>query len=407
MDENNNKKSKLKMALIIILIIVLIIALGFSGIVIYYKHFEKIENDKISEIYSKNENALINTEVTETVEYGSEITYNQLTDKLVNLDDVDQHTEVKVLINGDEFEKNTSYRFDKIGTYTVKCILSRQYSYKILAIESNKIIENGKEIKIIVEDTKMPIMEGVSDKEVTVGDTIDLLDGIKATDEIDGELEVTIEGDFDINKIGVYTLKATAKDKNENVVEQDFKVTVMEKKIEQPKTSTSAKTSSNTTTTTNNNKTSTNTPSTNTTTTSTPTSSDPTSTQSGRLNLAKAEAKRVVSQIITPGMTDYDKANAIFRYLHSNVSLQTNQSNEAYKENYGNEAYAALVLKKAACSGFCKAVTLMCNEAGLQSQHINANQWTHQWNTVYVNGEWIILDAQAGIFGGTSHPLEN
>lgn len=105
-------------------------------------------------------------------------------------------------------------------------------------------------------------------------------------------------------------------------------------------------------------------------------------------------------------MSNYDKAHAIFKYLNTNVTIQTDQSNEAYKTNYGNEAYAALIMKKAACSGYCKAVTLMCNVAGLQSKHINANQWKHQWNTVLINGEWIILDAQGGIFGGTIHPLE-
>ena len=71
---------------------------------------------------------------------------------------------------------------------------------------------------------------------------------------------------------------------------------------------------------------------------------------------------------------------------------------EAYKTNYGNEAYAALILKKAACSGYCKAVTLMCNAAGLQSKHINANKWEHQYNEVYAGGRWIKLDAQGGIF---------
>lgn len=130
------------------------------------------------------------------------------------------------------------------------------------------------------------------------------------------------------------------------------------------------------------------------------------STKNGRLQIATEEAKKIVFQIIEPGMSDYDKAFAIFMYLYYNVSTQYNQSTTAYQTNYGNEAYAALIMKQAACSGFCKAVTLMCNAAGLQSKHINANQWTHQWNTVLINGEWIILDAQGGIFGGTVHPLE-
>ena len=114
----------------------------------------------------------------------------------------------------------------------------------------------------------------------------------------------------------------------------------------------------------------------------------------------------MVGQITKPSMSVEQKAQAICSYLYQNVARQTNQSNEAYKANFGNEAYAALILKKAACSGFCKAVTLMCNAAGVQSKHINANSWQHQWNTVLINSEWIILDAQIGLLGGTVHPLE-
>lgn len=186
------------------------------------------------------------------------------------------------------------------------------------------------------------------------------------------------------------------------IIEEEIEVETKNDEIIQPTTNTSkAKSSSKTkdTSKTNSNNVSTN-------ANSKVTQSNDSSTKNGRLQIATAEAKRVVESIITPEMSDYEKAYTICKYLFYNVTTQYNQSNEAYKTNYGNEAYAALIMKQAACSGFCKAVTLMCNAAGLQSKHINANQWTHQWNTVLINGEWIILDAQGGIFGGTVHPLE-
>ncbi len=41
--------------------------------------------------------------------------------------------------------------------------------------------------------TKKPIIEGASDKEITEGDTIDLRQGIKARDEVDGNLEYSFK----------------------------------------------------------------------------------------------------------------------------------------------------------------------------------------------------------------------
>lgn len=131
------------------------------------------------------------------------------------------------------------------------------------------------------------------------------------------------------------------------------------------------------------------------------------STVQGREELARAEAQRMAAIIIKPGMTETEKAIALGTWLHENAGLQTNQSNEAYKTNFGNEAFAVFFFRCAACSGFCKAMTMLCDIVGLKSQHINQNQWTHQWNKVYCDGKWIIIDAQGGLFGGEHHLLED
>ena len=165
-----------------------------------------------------------------------------------------------------------------------------------------------------------------------------------------------IEGTVDTAKAGEYVIKVFATDKNEHVAEQTYTVTVKEKPVEKAPSTTTNKGSS--TISSNANKT--------TTTTSQEEVADDTSTKSGRLKLATAEAKRVVGQITKPSMSVEQKAQAICSYLYQNVARQTNQSNEAYK----------------------------------------ANSWQHQWNTVLINSEWIILDAQIGLLGGTVHPLE-
>lgn len=127
------------------------------------------------------------------------------------------------------------------------------------------------------------------------------------------------------------------------------------------------------------------------------------SPQQKRDRETKAAVNQFVRDYIQPGMSEHDKAETIFLYLCNNVAFQDEQSNAAYQTNFGNTAYGALVLKKAACSGFCRAVTQLCDAVGLKSRHINAGEWTHQWNKVSINGEWIVLDAQGGIFGAMAY----
>ena len=121
-----------------------------------------------------------------------------------------------------------------------------------------------------------------------------------------------------------------------------------------------------------------------------------------RLNLAKKEAKKIVKKYVTADLNTKERAFVLFRYLTEHCSWQLNQSSEAYQKNYGNEAYAALVMKKSACSGYAKAYTLLCEAANVPVRHVNAGSWTHQWNEVKVNGKWIKVDAYGGTFADTT-----
>ncbi len=125
-------------------------------------------------------------------------------------------------------------------------------------------------------------------------------------------------------------------------------------------------------------------------------------TRSKRLKLAKKEAHNIVKQYITTDMNLKEKAFVLFRYLTENCRWQLDQSAAAYQKNYGNEAFAALIMKKAACSGYAKAYIMLCEAANVPVRHVNANSWTHQWNEVKVKGKWIKVDAYGGTFADTT-----
>ena len=316
----------------------------------------------------------------QAVEYGTEMTFDELCALMPASACGGVITQISV--NGQPVTADGAYRPEAVGELKIT------YTYDY----SGKSIERV--LTLQIEDTQGPFFTGIQDRESTAGDEVDLKAGITAEDPVDGALEFAVESeDFDVNTPGAYTMTVRAQDANGNVAEQTFTWTVKEKvQAASPSggsgSSSGAGSSGGTGSSGNSGSTG--------------------SAKSQREAEARAEARRVVAQIITPGMSDLEKTRAIHDYIYSNVSRQLDQSNEAYAKNFGNEAYAALILKKAACSGVCKAITMMCEAAGLQCQHINPNTWGHQWNKVLVDGQWIVVDGQLPweLCGGTTHPVE-
>ena len=97
----------------------------------------------------------------------------------------------------------------KVGEYKV--------TYKTLNVSKTitiKVIENSK-----------PVIEA-SDKTINLNDNFNYLDGVKATDKEDGELEVTYDGSVDASKTGEYKITYSASDKEGQIVSKEVTVTV-------------------------------------------------------------------------------------------------------------------------------------------------------------------------------------
>lgn len=128
--------------------------------------------------------------------------------------------------------------------------------------------EETKTFKITIEDTQAPTIEYQKELSTNVGSKIDLLKGVKVSDNSGEEIKVTVEGEYDVNTPGEYQLKYSAVDSSGNKSEKDFKLIVKEKEkpkqqeVKQNNTSKSNKTTSSNS---NNNNTYTETPQQNTT----------------------------------------------------------------------------------------------------------------------------------------------
>lgn len=220
-----NKKSNKK---IIIISIISVITIILIGLIVTY--FILSNNDKVKENEYRE---LLQSKLTlqdKIVEYGTE--------EIFEIQD-----NVKVYKDSNEVK---IYKFNEVGSVTF--IESIKGIYKNI-FNQNKEIEISKNVIYTITDTKAPIIKGVEDKTIVEGTEIDLKEGIRAYDEIDGDLDIIVEGEVDTNTVGEYTVSIKAVDKNNNETTKEYKVIVEEKP--QVVVNTNSRTSSNNTTSTN------------------------------------------------------------------------------------------------------------------------------------------------------------
>ena len=89
--------------------------------------------------------------------------------------------------------------------------------------------EETKIFKITIEDTQAPTIEYQKELSTNVGSKIDLLKGVKVSDNSKEEIKATIEGDYSFDNEGTYNLKYIAIDSSNNKKEEEFTLKVNKK----------------------------------------------------------------------------------------------------------------------------------------------------------------------------------
>lgn len=101
----------------------------------------------------------------------------------------------------------------------------------------------------------------------------------------------------------------------------------------------------------------------------------------------KSKVDEILSEIITPDMTDVQKEKAINDYICKNVAYDTTLTiHSAYSALFGNG--------KTVCSGYALLAYRMLTEAGLEARIITGegDGQAHAWNLVKIDGNWYHLD---------------
>lgn len=119
------------------------------------------------------------------------------------------------------------------------------------------------------------------------------------------------------------------------------------------------------------------------------------------------KAKEIVASVVKPGMTDMQKATALYDYLSANTKYDYSALNDYVEQENGalvyvrQTAYSALCEGKAICQGFAKAYKLLCDEAqipcivfyGTTKRAGGGGDVAHAWNRVYLDGAWRTVDS--------------
>ena len=181
--KTNRKKGKLILELIL-LVIVLLVLFGVYVLVFNKDIFE----------YKRK----ITIEVGEKIPTIEDFLYN------------DENIESEIVWEGLEVTEGKIY---ELGTYTGK------FNYK----------NEEKIVTLVVEDTIPPVIEGYKNIEIKAYENVpNLLEEISATDNSLEEIEVTITGEYNNEKVGEYSINYLAVDSSGNASMKTIKIVVKE-----------------------------------------------------------------------------------------------------------------------------------------------------------------------------------
>lgn len=97
--------------------------------------------------------------------------------------------------------------------------------------------------------------------------------------------------------------------------------------------------------------------------------------------------------VVKSGMTDYEKASAIYNWIWTNVEYASQLDQTAYLDPYD-----VFIYKSAVCGGYSNLYKAMLNLMDIPSALISGMTpyGAHVWNAVYADGRWFYSDATWG-----------
>ena len=220
--------------------------------------------------------------------------------------------------------------FSAEGNQTVYIILEDAY---------NNISEYTAQLTVIF-DTTPPVISGELDKTIVEGGTISYRTGITVTDDYDTNVQLVIDSSqVNLNKAGSYTVIYSATDESGN--KTTVKGTITVSAID--------------------------------------------------MNLVNQMADEILAKIIDNSMTKYEKARAIFNWVHGKMRYSSSLSPREIPQ----AAYNCFSRGSGDCYTYMAGSRVLLTRAGIENrtvQRIAGAATPHYWNLVNTGGGWYHFD---------------
>ena len=189
-------------------------------------------------------------------------------------------------------------------------------------------------------DDEPPVFNGVEDFTVYLDDTISYKSRFSITDNLDDDVQLSVDGTVDTHTEGVYPITLTATDYCGNSTSADINVTVIKPAYS--------------------------------------------------LDEVDAAADEVLSSILKDGMTDMDKLNAIYNWVQANVGWIEHSE----KGDWIQGAYEGLIKRQGDCYVYACTSKELLTRAGIKNMDIHKipTSSTHYWNLVDIGEGWYHFD---------------
>jgi len=138
------------------------------------------------------------------------------------IDEIEDQSQTYVYFYNEETEQYVeSKSYTTEGSYIERIVVKDDHGNQSAALR----------VKIVVNKNKIkPTIKGIEDVTLKLGSEFDPLDGVKATDDIEGDItyRLKVEGNVDTSVVGEYQLIYSISDSDENLTRRTRKVIVEE-----------------------------------------------------------------------------------------------------------------------------------------------------------------------------------